>query len=55
MSVIPHRWAARIDVFLLGDELLQDVVLDRAGDRPPVCALPFATTRYMAKIIGAAS
>ena len=35
----PHRRPRREDVFLLRDEFLEDVVLDRAGDLLPVGAL----------------
>ena len=36
----PHRRTRRKDVFLLGDEFLEDVVLNRARERLPVRALP---------------
>jgi hypothetical protein len=35
----PHRRARRVDVLLLRDELFQDVVLDRAGERLPARSL----------------
>ncbi len=45
----PHRLARRVDVFLLRDELLEDVVLDRArqlsSSRPPASRRPPGTSR----------
>ena len=37
----PHRLAGRIDVFLLGHELLEDVVLNSSRQTFPRCALLF--------------
>ena len=49
----PHRRPRREDVLLLRDELLEDVVLDRARERRQSAPCCSATTRYIAKIIGA--
>ena len=49
----PHRRPRREDVFLLRDEFLEDVVLNRARQRLPAAPCCSATTRYIAKIIAA--
>ena len=38
----PHRLAGRVDVFLLGHEFLEDVVLNSARETFPRCALLFS-------------